>query len=445
MKTSLLKKSLLYICILPLLINPSLSQTREARDSYLDGGASGAQSTTLIDTGVGLKDGEVWVWGYKGSGQQGNGISNDNDKLRAPEKVESLSDIVAVSGGAYHLIAINSEGLAWGWGLNAYGSAGCVNPKGKNHLATPCPIVGVDGKRLRLRQAVGAGEYNSIYLDFQGNVLTSGHSLYGQLGLGSPGKNTFVPEKINLQGEVARLIGAAYEGGFAVTYNGNSWDTRDQNVWAWGRDFKSSLGLYTSGNNYVWVPQKVTRLKKYANQIVKIAGGYEFGLALLNDGKLIGWGQYRSLGQSCNMSSYNSTVSPEPVEVPFPPKMIDGKLVPTTIVQMETRFESTIVLTNHNDIYTFGSLTSTSGAYRNIQGWCPKLANISEEFRLQNGYKVGNIQFPGRIVKIGAGKHHITYEMSNGTVWGVGYNAGGQIWYGMGFITDFPGLRMRDF
>ena len=188
---------------------------------------------------------------------------------------------------------------------------------------------------------------------------------------------------------------------------------------------------------------KANHLKPYANKIVKIAGGYQYGVALLNDGRVIGWGWYRSVGQSCDSARVNTTKSPIPVEVPFPPKMVDGVLVPTKIVQMESYFTSTIVLTNHNEIYTFG--TSVESAYDNIQGTCPKLANIPDSFRRAHSTRDsdGNI-IPGYIVKIGRGKHHISYEMSDGTAFGVGYNAGGQIWYGAGLIKDFPGQQMRN-
>ncbi|GAA5100770.1 RCC1 domain-containing protein [Wohlfahrtiimonas larvae] len=444
MQRKVLRYSLLCVSLLPLLVNMGITQTLEASDSGygINGGEGAAQSTTAIDTGVGIKNGEVWIWGYKGSGQQGNGSTNGNlyDRDRVPEKIASLQNIVSVSGGAYHLLAVDYEGYVFGWGLNARGETGCGHT---GIVSIPCEVKGTDGQRLRVRQAVGAGEYNSIYLDLNGNVLTSGSSAFGQLGLGPKAKNTATPTKIDLNGEVARLIGAAYEGGFAVTYDKNSWDTNEQNVWAWGRDFYSSLGLYASGDNYVRSPMKVENLKPYANKIVKIAGGYQYGVALLNDGKVIGWGWYRSVGQSCNSSRVNTTKSPIPVEVPFPPKMVNGVLVPSKVVQMESYFTSTIVLTNHNEIYTFG--TSVESAYDNIQGTCPKLANITDEFRNEHSTldSEGN-RIPGSIVKIGRGKHHITYEMSDGTAWGVGYNAGGQIFYGAGLIRDFPGQQLRD-
>lgn len=409
-----MKRSLCYISLLGLIPFSNIyAQTIEVPNS----GEGGAQTTTLIDTGIGIHQGNVWVWGYKGSGQHGRGddYNANNDRDRVPTLVlfPYSQQVIAVSGGAYHIIAITAEGLAWGWGLNAYGSAGCENPKGTNKIETPCLIRDTYGQPLILKQAVGAGEYNSIYLDIYGKVYTSGNPALAQLGLGKNPGNTYVPKQVNLGGETARIVGAAYEGGFAVTHEGN--------VWAWGRDFYSSLGLYMNGDNYVWSPQRVDRLKPYADKIIRIAGGYRYGLALLDDGSLIGWGMYKALGQSCGTSS-SSKVSPEPVIVPIPGK----------VKQFETRFESTVVLNDENDIFTFGALNS--GSYENIQGWCPKKAPLSASFRSQHG----------RVLKIGAGKHHVTYQMEDGTTWGVGYNAGGQIKYGAGTpIRNWPGIEMR--
>jgi hypothetical protein len=82
-------------------------------------------ATSLITTGAALKDGNVYVWGFRNSGQQGNGVRGVASNV-AITKVNSLKNIVALTGGAYHLLALAENGVVYGWGQNGYGEAGCA-------------------------------------------------------------------------------------------------------------------------------------------------------------------------------------------------------------------------------------------------------------------------------------------------------------------------------
>lgn len=67
-------------------------------------------ASDLITTGAALnKNGEVYVWGFRGSAQQGNGEMVVSSKS-APQKVSSLSDVTQLVGGAYHLLALDANG-----------------------------------------------------------------------------------------------------------------------------------------------------------------------------------------------------------------------------------------------------------------------------------------------------------------------------------------------
>ncbi|MCO6548265.1 MAG: hypothetical protein J6583_10880, partial [Gilliamella sp.] len=45
-----------------------------------------ASETFLVDTGITVENGDVWVWGFRNSGQQGNGISHDGE-YKTPARV----------------------------------------------------------------------------------------------------------------------------------------------------------------------------------------------------------------------------------------------------------------------------------------------------------------------------------------------------------------------
>jgi alpha-tubulin suppressor-like RCC1 family protein len=329
---------------------------------------------SLITTGATISDnGEVLVWGFRGSGQQGNGklsvSSNSN-----PAKVEGLNNIVQLTGGAYHLIALDANGDLWGWGQSGYGETGC-KPNTGIYVTIPCKVLN------NIVQAT-AGEYFTIALSNDGKVYAFGHNLYGQLGDGSS-KNSQTPVLVNLNGEKARLIGGAYEGAFAVTENNR--------VYAWGDNEASGLGF--KGTNYgvqkiIRTPTHITNLDQYASKIVYIAGGNGWGEALLDDGRVIGWGVQASLGQGTIKTSLSSA---------------DPIVILDNVKSLFARYAGSIALTNDGAIYTWGQ--TEGSAFKTIYG-------ESVTKRIENK----------AIVEIGGGKEHIFYKTESGDLYGVGYN-----------------------
>jgi len=342
----------------------------QALASYLPMEAS---KTSLITTGVNIEEGEVIVWGFRGSGQQGNGKTSVPSNV-APAKVSSLGDIIALTGGAYHLLALDDEGHVYGWGQSGYGETGC-KPNSGIYVHTPCTV-------LSKVVQIAAGEYFSIALDREGRVWTWGHNLYGQLGDGGK-KNSQVPVQVNLQGEKARLIGAAYEGAFAVTWEGN--------VWAWGDNEASGLGF--QGTKYgvqqiIRTPTKVANLAPYANRIVYIAGGNGWGEALLLDGTVIGWGLHAALGQG---TTFTFISSPVPVEI------LRG------VNQLFARYVGSVALTDDGRVFTWGQ--TGCSAFKMIYGESPtQRATV------------------GIVEEVGGGKEHVFYKTEDGRFFGVGYN-----------------------
>lgn len=332
----------------------------------------------LITTGAAIdKKGDVYVWGFRGSSQQGNGKQSVNMNEK-PQKVNGLSNAIQLVGGAYHLLALcvtdssKKSGDVWGWGQNLYGEAGSQ----ATYVSTPQKV-------LSDAVQISAGEYCSAALDTSGRVWTWGHNTYGQLGNGT-NKNSRTPVQVNLSGETARLVGSAYEGGFAVT--------NQNHVWAWGDNEASGLGF--KGTNYgtqqiITTPTRVTNLDQYADQIIYISGGNGWGEALLSDGTVIGWGLRASLGCS-SPSTANS--SDQPI------------VIMTGVQQLFARYVGSCALTKDGKIFTWGQ--TEGSAFKWIYGNVPTLHNT--------------VSSP--ITRIGGGKEHLFYETEDGRLYGVGYN-----------------------
>jgi alpha-tubulin suppressor-like RCC1 family protein len=287
---------------------------------------------------------------------------------------------VQVTASAYTLVAIDSQGRAWGWGQNLYGAAGVgqasgvVNRPGQLSFSCNDKIVQVE-----------AGEYCFIARCEAGHVYTWGHNLYGQIGSGGTGNHP-QPYRVNLpSSQTARIVGASYEGAFVVTNQGN--------IYSWGRNPGNSLAL-PSDTTYRSPTAVSSQLNAYASRITFIAGGYRHGHAILDNGEVIGWGQNNRLGRS----GTNSSTTPVTVIGSGGRALEAGEKV----VELHSRFIGSIALTSNNRVFTWGA-----GVF-DIYGSTVTLRQPPS----------------GRtIVEVGGGKEHVYYRTFDGQVWGVGYGA----------------------
>src|SRR3972149_6301499 len=61
-------------------------------------------------------DGDVWAWGYGGSGALGTG---DRGNQTTPVRVAGLSGVYVVASGSFHTLALADHRRVWGWGGKA--------------------------------------------------------------------------------------------------------------------------------------------------------------------------------------------------------------------------------------------------------------------------------------------------------------------------------------
>ncbi|MCD6309846.1 MAG: RCC1 repeat- and reductase domain-containing protein [Candidatus Eremiobacteraeota bacterium] len=68
------------------------------------------------------KDGTIWAWGWNGRGQLGNGTNEESSNI--PGRVLNLDNVIAISGGIGHSLALCNDGTVWAWGANNFGEIG---------------------------------------------------------------------------------------------------------------------------------------------------------------------------------------------------------------------------------------------------------------------------------------------------------------------------------
>jgi len=113
------------------------------------------------------KDGSVWAWGANWYGQLGNKSTNDSS---IPLKVLDLKDVISVSSGAFHNLALKKDGSVWAWGANIYGQLG-IN---SDDLFRSYPIK-ISG--LSNVIAISCGDSHNLALTSDGNVWRWGLNL----------------------------------------------------------------------------------------------------------------------------------------------------------------------------------------------------------------------------------------------------------------------------
>lgn len=146
-----------------------------------------------------LEDGTVAVLGDNSQGQFGNGtrINPTPATAAAYKKVTGMDDVVAISAGGAHGLALKANGSVWGWGQNDKGQLGNGN------MATqllPVAATGVTGI-----EAIDAGRLYSIVLADDASASIKAYAFgandQGQLGIGNTVSST-VAKRILFEGYV---------------------------------------------------------------------------------------------------------------------------------------------------------------------------------------------------------------------------------------------------
>ncbi|QIQ21306.1 RCC1 domain-containing protein [Zophobihabitans entericus] len=362
--------------------------------------------TTSLDTGVTISnEGNLFIWGFRGSGQQGNG-SNVVSNTAAPAPVFTFMNqglkVVTAAGGAYHFVALDESGGVWSWGLNNYNQVGCISGLGAS--STPCRL-------LTNAVQIAAGEYISYALTKDGDVYSWGTGYYGQRGDGSTKTLDAGLKRVNLP-EKIRLLGGAYEGGYAVGFSGK--------IYAWGdnEDCAFGYGGYSGsdpcrGRQEVPNPQQLIATGINGNQISSISGGNAHTIILLENGNVYGIGRGNSLGQGITNYTQGNSASP--------------RLILKNVESIYNRYVGSVAVTFDGKIYTWGE---TSGsAFPTIYGNSPTLRTPS----LASGEY---------IVKIDGGKEHFYYTTNTGKMYGVGYGAARKLNDSSSANVAWPGVRM---
>jgi alpha-tubulin suppressor-like RCC1 family protein len=232
-------------------------------------------------------DGTVWTWGQNERGQLGDATTNDRS-LPAPvlepavwqedQVVEyrPIDGVIAVAGGSRHSLALQADGTVLSWGANGHGQLGNGTT---TDLATPGVVGKSKGAPLRDVIAIGAGHASSVALRADGTVWTWGSNENGELGDGTR-ENRHLPVQV----PVTRVVAVAARGTHMLALVG------DGSVRAWGSNSHGELGDNTATARVSPVYVKGHAAAGALTDVIAIACGVGFSLALGADGRVWSWG-----------------------------------------------------------------------------------------------------------------------------------------------------------
>jgi alpha-tubulin suppressor-like RCC1 family protein len=226
-------------------------------------------------------DGTLWTWGEGGDDQLGNG--SDDSRLTPVTTFAGGNDWKQVSPGRAFTAAIKTDGTLWTWGFNGFNPDGQLGTNDSISRSTPVTtfVGGTNWKQ------VCAGANHAAAIKTDGTLWTWGNSLYGQLGNG-PLRRRFTPVTTFAGGnnwadtpttnpEDLYTLNSAANGGAAIKTDGT--------LWIWGSGFSGQLGNNQSDLSYT----PITVFSGGTNW-KQISTSSSFVSAIKTDGTLWTWG-----------------------------------------------------------------------------------------------------------------------------------------------------------
>jgi alpha-tubulin suppressor-like RCC1 family protein len=242
-------------------------------------------------------DGVVWAWGVANFGELGNG-TRPAYSIRAVKvgfptgvRIATLANPMPFDGA----LAIDTQGHAWGWGLNADADL-CVS--GLTELRpVKLALAGI---------TLATGARTHSLFDSEGKVYACGSGTYGVLGTGSTTYSSVPVPVVGLPESVSvTALTSSWEGSGALLSNGSYYN--------WGYNASGQLGNGSTADSDV--PVRVP-LSEPVRQVFQGGSGPKNGqsVAILTNGAVLAWGD-NDRGQLGNGTRTSSDV-PLHVDVP---------------------------------------------------------------------------------------------------------------------------------
>lgn len=274
------------------------SFTTKSKTVAISGAAGGAIS---LD-----EDGTVWAWGADGS------IAQQRGPRQIPVKVALGGKAVAIDLGDKFAVALLEDGTAWSWGDNTLYLLGQGSADRRTALP-PGKVALPAGVRAK---AVSVAPRHALLLGEDGKVYAWGVNDVGEVGDGTLTPRTtadlVVPtEVLGLSNVVAVAAGSGGQGNGAIQGSFSLAVKSDGTAWAWGANNSGQLGVAIVQPPKYPTPIQVPGVANARS----VVGGFDHGYAVTADGRALGWGNSLA-GSLGNGHCHEGELPPMPVITP---------------------------------------------------------------------------------------------------------------------------------
>ncbi len=235
-------------------------------------------------------DGTAWAGGFNFSGEL-----NDGSTTSKPYAVQVygldgsfLGGVIDVSAGEYHSLALLSTGKVISWGDNAEGQLGTGTTQNSAH---PVQVIHPDSTPVTTSIHIATGDSHVVSLQADRTLLSWGSNSFGSLGNDSRNHSSTATPVLQADGTpLSDIISVAAGGGFTLALKS------DGTVWAWGNNWRGQLG--NDSNTDSAVPVQILCDYNASHpplaDIIAIAAGRYFGMALDSSNNVWTWGSNSS-------------------------------------------------------------------------------------------------------------------------------------------------------
>lgn len=260
---------------------------------------------------------------------------------------------------------------------------------------------------------IGTGNEHSAVLTESGTVWTWGENYYGMLGSGNM-LNRYTPGQAMTNPGGTGLVPLSGIIDISVGTTHNLALKSDHTVWAWGSNSDGQLGDGTTTQRNEAVQVMLGPTTPLTN-VIEIAAGEYFSMALTADGKVYTWGDnyFGKLGAGIyNYSAYSAV----PIQIAGPG--VDSKVVQH--IYTNSSSSSAFYQTADDSIYGWGG--NTSGQLGN--GDFIDYAHGEQGVFVPE--EITALKNKG-VVDISAGQQHTLVQTASGQVYGMGTDSDGQL------------------
>jgi len=157
------------------------------------------------------EQGNVFSWGCGNKGQLGLG---DENSRMTPVQIPGLTNIKYACAGESHSVALSDKGLVFTWGDGEHGQLGLGNSRQE---FSPVQVTGLPDEVQILK--ISAGQWHTMAITKFGDLFAWGNNAFGQLGLGHT-NNINLPEFVDTLPErkfVIQAVGGEKHSVFLVS------------------------------------------------------------------------------------------------------------------------------------------------------------------------------------------------------------------------------------